>query len=411
MKKILMIALETERWGPARLPEPMAEAGLQIATLCTEQNPLSQSSFVSRHFPLGSVKSWRSFAAALDKVLHAWQPDLVVACDEPVVVMLQHVLKHKRMALRYLTAQHYDKILNSIGYVNQLDAMVLKHNTRLLAESIGVKVPTAQRVDTPEQAVEAANRMGYPVYLKKSFSWAGLGAVSCNDPNDVRTTFKSMHTRTPCYKNFARCLMGRDWYPADSVIEVQQQIAGDSVMYSVSTLRGRVLAGFYAYKATKLGPSGPSTVVSISEHAKARHASENMVAAMGASGFLAFDFIRCVKTDEVYLLECNPRPNQICHLGRSQGVDLCGALSAALHGQPVPLATVAKADNVPLFPQEWLRDEKAAWGQAKSLDIPFKDPKLFQFMLQCGVKRGKSVAKLKYAFKKQGVDMPHYTFG
>jgi formate-dependent phosphoribosylglycinamide formyltransferase (GAR transformylase) len=411
MKKILMIALETERWGPARLPEPMAEAGLQIATFCTEQNPLSQSSFVSRHFPLCSVKSWRTFAAALGKVLDEWKPDLVIACDEPVVVMLHHILKHKRASLRYMSAQHYEKILNSIGYEKQLDAMVLKHNTRLLAESIGVKVPTAHRVETAEQAVQIADAMGYPVYLKKSFSWAGQGAISCNDADAVRAVFQSMHTHTPCYKNFARCLMGRNWYPVKSAIEVQQQIAGDSVMYSVSALRGRVLAGFFANRATMLAANGPSTVVNISEHSACRHAAENMVAAMGASGFLAFDFIRCVKTDEVYLLECNPRPNQICHLGRSQGVDLCGALSAALHGQPVPLATVAKADNVPLFPQEWLRDEKAAWGQAKTLDIPLKDPKLFQFMLQSGVKRGKSVAKLKYAFKKQGVDMPHYTFG
>lgn len=88
MKRVLMIATDGERWGPARLPEPLSNAGIVVAILCPTDNPLSQSSFVSHHYELDKLKSWRAFGSSLAKALADWEPDLVIPCDEIVVVML-----------------------------------------------------------------------------------------------------------------------------------------------------------------------------------------------------------------------------------------------------------------------------------------------------------------------------------
>jgi predicted ATP-grasp superfamily ATP-dependent carboligase len=72
-------------------------------------------------------------------------------------------------------------------------------------------------------------------------------------------------------------------------------------------------------------------------------ASQTMIAALGATGWIGFDFLPDADGKRV-LIECNPRPIPVCHLGGSVGVDLAGALAALLAGgevPPVPLDATA----------------------------------------------------------------------
>lgn len=135
-----------------------------------------------------------------------------------------------------------------------------------------------------------------------------------------------------------------------------------------------------------------------------------MVGAMGASGFVAFDFMICHETGDAYLLECNPRPNQINHLGCQIGANLCDALSAALHNRPVAVSSTLSDKVIPLFPQQWLQNEQTALGEVSKLDIPRNDPKLFNFMLQHGSKRGVSGENLMAALQSSGADCSNYTY-
>jgi hypothetical protein len=397
MKKILMISEECERWGPARLPQPLSEAGLEIAVLCSSNNPLSHSSFVTRYFEMDQMKSWRGFGITLGNVMAQWNPDIIIPCDEPVVVMLHYFLKNKSIAARYLDKHQLNVVQRSIGRVESLDAMVFKYQTRLLAESLGLFVPEARRVTSLKAAENAALEFNLPVYLKKSFSWAGQGAISCVDLAGLKDAFQRFNKRTPFYKKVARRLLRRDWFPVNTTIEVQTQISGESVMYSLAALDGKVLGGFFASKMTTLGPTGPSTIVKISENNQCRLIVEKMVSEMGASGFLAFDFICCSKTGNLYLIECNPRPNQICHLGKMIGSDLCKLLAAALNNEHLDVSFYNGSKIVSLFPQEWLRDQDCALDKIENLDIPTNDLKLFNFMLDFGRGRGHSIEKLSEA--------------
>ena len=401
MKKILMIAHECERWGPARLPEPLAASGLSVAVMCAKQNPLCHSSYITRHFEMAELKSWRAFGKILRRAMTEHKADLIIPCDEPVVVMLHHFIRHETLALRYLTRAQLQVLAQSIGQRERLGAMVLKHETRLLAEMLKVAVPATVLATSAGDAVQKARGIGFPVFVKKSFSWAGRGSILCGDEKDVAKAFMMLSDSTYALKYWARRVFARDWFPATSDIEVQKAIAGDSVMYSVACWRGRVVGGLFAGRQTLTGPQGPSTVVEIGDHETCNAAATKMIASMGASGFVAFDFMRCEKTGAVFLLECNPRPNQICHLGDQVGVDLCGLLAKAMAERPGEAATANDIRTVALFPQEWLRNEQDALSGIDHLDVPKKDSKLFNFMLQRGIDRGRSIDLLTMALKKQ----------
>jgi hypothetical protein len=391
-----MIADECERWGPARLPQPLAEAGVQIAILCSERNPLGQSSFVTHHYKMYKLNSWRQFGKTLKLVMSEWNPDLIIPCDEPVVAILHYFLKNTIVARRYLSESQISVLRRSLGSVDKLDSMVFKYQTRLLAVELNLKVPLARRVNSVAAAERAAIEFGFPVYIKKSFSWAGNGSIVCKDLMHVRSTLYSLNKFTSIGKRLMRRLMGKDWYPVNTAIEVQTHISGDSVMYSVAALDGKVLGGFSGKRLMTLGSSGPSTIVQIAENTKCRFAVEKMISAMGASGFIAFDFILCSNTGTPFLIECNPRPNQVCHLGSLIGIDLCKLLVGGLKNgnENVAECQVKTKSTVSLFPQEWLRDEDSIDDKIPTLDIPSNDFKLFNFMLNYGNEQGKSIEKL-----------------
>jgi hypothetical protein len=411
MKRILMIARDGERWGPARLPEPLTMAGIEVAALCPADNPLCQSSFISCHYILDKPQSWRAFGRKIGMVMADWKPDLVIPCDELVVVMLHYFLKRPRLSALYLEAEHWHVLQRSIGKTDMLDAMVLKHQTRLLAESLGVRVPKSKFVKSVSEAENVAASFGFPVFLKVSFSWAGQGAIRCENPKQLRKAFNGLKIRTSWAKSMARRALARDWYPSESDIEVQEAIIGESMMYCVAALDGKMLGGLFASRAARMGTTGPSTTVTIGENADCRQMSGKMTAAMGASGFLAFDFMLCQSTGEMFLLECNPRPNQICHLGQKVGSDLCQALADGLH-ECAQAPSIPTGDAiVPLFPQTWFQDETSALTGVSSLDVPQNDPKLLEIMLGRGQDKGIARGRMLDLLKLHGMVPQNYTFG
>jgi D-alanine-D-alanine ligase-like ATP-grasp enzyme len=411
MSRILMIADDTERWGPARLPEPLREAGLEVAALCAPGNPLNHSSFLSRRYDLKKLKSWRAFGTSLAAAMTDWKPDLIIPCDELVVAMLHYFLKRPGVARRYLSPLQLDVLQRSIGKTEMLDAMMLKHETMALAKSLGVHCPKSEVVDCEQAAIRAASQLGYPVFLKASYSWGGAGVIACKSPQDVAAAYMQLSKEPSVLKKTARRVLARDWYHVQSTVEVQQTVQGESVMYSVAAKDGHILAGLFAKRMSRNGANGPSTVVTLGENADCRQSAEMILTAFCASGFLAFDFMRCATTGHMFLLECNPRPNQICHLGAQVGQDLCKALAQGMAGEKAAPSAGSKTADIPLFPQAWINDEKEALAAPERLDIPRNDPALFRFMLNYGQEKGRSCSSLFQALKHR-VAMPQtYTFG
>jgi hypothetical protein len=102
---------------------------------------------------------------------------------------------------------------------------------------------------------------------------------------------------------------------------------------------------------------------------------ERLVAVIGCSGFVSFDFI-VDADDRPWLLEMNPRPIGSTHLGRLFGHDLAHAFVTGEAGG----APEADADTVvALFPKELERDPGGSLldrDPAIRHDVPFEEPRV-----------------------------------
>jgi hypothetical protein len=106
-------------------------------------------------------------------------------------------------------------------------------------------------------------------------------------------------------------------------------------MRAISAMEGAVLGGLSAYKLeTHPAPTGPSTVVEFFENVEMAQEAASVTRDFELSGFASFDFMIEAQSGAAYLIELNPRPTPVCHLGGAFGDDLCGALWQQLTGTP-----------------------------------------------------------------------------
>jgi biotin carboxylase len=216
-----------------------------------------------------------------------------------------------------------------------------------------------------------AARLGYPVYIKASFSWAGLGVTRCDNEEQLLRAFPKPR-RGQAVRRWARHLLGRDWFPIDTPIDVQKAIPGESAMFCGVAWRGQMLGGYAARRLEQVYPNGPSRSIHLQHHQQMAAIAESMIEAMGFTGFFSLDFILPVGDEGPVLIECNPRVVPISHLGRQIGVDQAGLLVARMRGgQPsrFPLIT-DKTLDILLFPHSM-----SARSDERSLlrDIPGND--------------------------------------
>ena len=108
------------------------------------------------------------------------------------------------------------------------------------------------------------------------------------------------------------------------------------------------------------GETGASTVLRAIEHEEMTEASKIIVAELGCSGFVAFDFI-VTADDKAYLIEMNARPIACGHLGRLFGHDIYVAMIHHLCGTAYePPEVVDPPRMIALFPRELDRDPVGA---------------------------------------------------
>jgi hypothetical protein len=179
----------------------------------------------------------------------------------------------------------------------------------------------------------------------------------------------------------------RDWFPGTSDLTVQAYVSGQPAMACAAALSGRSLAVLTGFTEQLIGGTGPSSIVRLSEHAGMVSATTAMISAFGASGFISFDFVIDADGHE-HLLECNPRPIQLFHLGPMVGVNLAESLKQALSGdvRDSPIVVKGEAATVALFPHEWYRmSDSPALAQAYH-DVPWEDPRLLKAIVDSVVR-------------------------
>jgi predicted ATP-grasp superfamily ATP-dependent carboligase len=382
--KILIAGLES--WsGVARLPHALQDAGFEVGVACFEDSCLAATRFRERFFP------WRpgcrrggALLRQLAAITHEWRPDFLVPADDPTVVFLARGFERLSSRSRLASLLKF-----SLGNPAALLEAASKHGTLERARQAGLRVPCSRVVAGEAEVLAFACETGFPFLLKQSFGWAGGGVAICRNESEAIAVWRNWH-RKPAWKRhfyaWRNHVRGRElsprWLPADRVIVASQFIAGKPAFCQLTVLAGRVLAGLTALKEkTYPDDKSPSSVVRFVRNEEMRLAAGRLAGAWGLSGFIGFDFILDPRGD-AWLIECNPRPTSIAHLGQRAGEDICLALHHQLAGLPSLSMRQKGTLVVAHFPYEALRDPASPYLTAALHDVPRDDPGLLRRLSQ-----------------------------
>ena len=378
--KILIAGLES--WpGVARLPHALQDAGFEVGVACFEDSCLAATRFRSRYFPWrAGCRRGGAILRRLKTIVDEWHPDFLVPADDPTVVFLSRAFTRLRPVARLASLLKF-----SVGNPAALLEAESKHGTLEQARRCGVRAPRSRVVAGESEVLAFARENGFPILLKQSFGWAGVGVAVCRDAPEVLALWKNWHRRPEWKRRFyawRNSIRGRElgsrWLPPHRVIVASQFIAGKPAMCAATTVEGQMLAGLTALKEKCFpGELNPSSVVRFIRNDEMRQAAGKLVAAWGLTGFVAFDFIVDAQGD-AWLIECNPRPTSISHLGARLGEDICAALYCRLARQPPPPINPGAELVVAHFPQEMLRDPASPYLTKAFHDVPVDDPGLMR---------------------------------
>lgn len=360
--RVLILALNN--WfGAPRLPRAFRRAGFHVTTFAFPGLLIQRSQAVDEALLVSDSVSNEGLCDALFAAIERSRPDIVVPTDDTTVLLL-----HAAAALAP-TAGVSDRaravIEASLGDFRHLPTVRNRKLLAGLAAAVPVRAPEHGFVFSDADALSFAALHGYPVVLKEEDSVAGMGVSICKSQADLEAALLRARRNTAILQ---------------AGLLAQTFIEGRTAMRVVVAQRGRVLGGLSAIKLENWPTStGPSTCVELIEQPEMTATAEAVVAALGYSGFASLDFMLDA-SGRAHLIELNPRPTPISHLGERFGACLCRHLHAGLTGEPTTAGLPqGLPSRVALFPQEWVRDQHSAHLAAGVFhDVPWDEPDLVE---------------------------------
>jgi hypothetical protein len=378
--RVLLFAIQTSHAGSCRLPKAFKEAGFRVGVLGLRRSLLHATRHADEKFRLPARRFEPLIRYGLARAFGNFRPDIIVPCDERAVSVVNYWVADAARAAT-LPPGLRECLDRSLGGLERLPERASKLTTLELARSIGLRTPGEIVVTDPAECRQAAATFGYPVMLKLSHGAGGNGVRLCETPDQLDRAFRDYAHGRSVVKAWRRQLLRREWFGSQFDIVVQEFIHGRPAMSCVAALGGRALAVATGFAEEVTEPMGPASVVRVVDIPQIRQMTERMVTAFGASGFLSFDFIVDDSGDAV-LLECNPRPTQIMHLGNLAGVDLARSFLLALRGGCEAPCEFARGEReTAFFPQEWKRNPENPILATAFHDVPWEDPALLQAIL------------------------------
>jgi len=360
--RILFVALVNDI-GTDRLPMTLAGDGAECAVLSPPGFYCAAPRGVRRWFRLPAHRRlWLGIPFVrprLEAACREWKADLIVPLDN---VSAQYL---RVMAISGLITAHLRGLLErSLGSPSGYHAAFSRAGLMRLAGHLGVHMPRFCVSADPAELLARAQDWGYPVVLKTENTCGGDGVTVIETPDALRA--KAAHLlHGSAYRRSRRDLRRRFWSmaglgeTAGAPPVMQSFMPGIPAMRTASTWQGQVLEGV-SFAAEQVYPpgTGPSTMVRYVDNAEMADTVRRLVAALGCSGFMSFDFMLDETTGRAALIEANPRPIGTTSLGRLFGHDPCAPLLAHLAGEhPIPVQL--EIDGPPviaLFPKEMERD-------------------------------------------------------
>ena len=389
--RILFVALANDI-GTDRLPAALAAGGAACAVLCPPAYYCAAPRGMQRWFPLPKHRGlWLgilSLRPRLEAACREWNAELIVPMDNVsaqclrVLAASASITPHLRILLQ-----------TSFGSPSGYHAACSRSGLMQFAQELGVHLPHFSVSWDPAELLARAQDWGFPVVLKCENTCGGHGVTIARTADELRAAVAKLHSGS--IPRRTRRALGRGFWSMagfggmnGAPPLLQSFMPGVPAMRTVSTWQGQVLDGV-SFVAEKVhpAPTGPSTMVRYVENPEMAETARRLVAALGCSGFMSFDFMLDETTGRAALIEANPRPIGTSYLGHLFGHDPCAPLLACLTGEqlvPVQLQTPAPK-VIALFPKEIERDPKnlrRLSGDGIHHDVPSEEPAVMAHYLR-----------------------------
>ncbi len=362
-KRILLISLD--QWPSCyRFPKPLSQAGFEVVICARERDPINLSRFIDKRFVIPEeIKDRGQLLSVIAQSCIDSEADFLIACDEGSVRLLSSLYAEIKGSNEELHQEIKQLIVSSRGNPEYYNHVFSKKLTIELAQEVGIRTPEQLVCKSVDEVAGFAGEYGYPVVLKGEFGVAGFYVRVCADEREVGAGFEAV---------------GK----AGQVI-AQRFISGKPAMANAAVYEGKLLAcAVFTKKECYPDFKGPSAVVRQIENAEMLEAMRKFAGHTGYTGIISLDFMLDERGD-AFLIECNPRPTPVSHLGHVTGIDLFKALYCAIAGEKYKQdqSGVFEEKNIALFPKELARDNKSHYLYSAYHDVPWDEPELVKYFL------------------------------
>ena len=301
-----------------------------------------------------------------------------------------------------------------------IEAFGLKHKARELAKTNGVPLlPGSDLLSSIEEALTAAETIGYPVMLKSTAGGGGIGMQLCADAKALSESFASVQRTATASFGDARVYLER--FVSDAR-HVEVQLFGDG--------QGRVIAlgerdCSLQRRNQKVIEETPAPLLSDVVRARLHKAATDLGAAVSYISAGTVEFIYDPKREEFYFLEVNTRL-QVEHpvtevvfgidlvewmIRQAAGEDVIGATGVLVpKGAAIEARLYAEKPNANFQPSAGLLTEVVfpesarvdGWITTGTEVTPHYDPMLAKIIVS-GADRASAIAALREALDQSSV--------
>lgn len=281
-----------------------------------------------------------------------------------------------------------------------------------ILEKCCIPRPKGHTVFTTEEALKAANELGYPVLVRPSYVLGGQGmkiAVSDNDIEEYMAIINRYHQEHPILVD--KYLMGKE-VEVDAICD-GEDILIPGIMEHVE--RAGVHSGdsISIYPAQSLSEKTQKVIVDY---------TGKLARSLNVIGLINIQFI--VYNDDVYVIEVNPRSSRtVPYISKVTGIPVVGLASRVILGAKIKelgygTGLAPKSDylaiKMPVFSFEKLRGaeislgpEMKSTGECLGISDKFNEA-LYKAFLGSGIdlpKYKKMILTVKDADKLEAVDI------
>ncbi len=375
----------TFRWsGAARLAVELHAAGCVVQAVAPRGSALHKIAAVERSYPLGLIDP----AGSLRHAIESSCAELIIPFDDRTRRAM-HRIHSDADPTTDAGARLRSRLERSLGPPELYRSLYSRVAIMEIATQCGVRCPATAAVGSADDIARWLVQNPGAAVLKTDGSWGGRETRLICTEADARKAWRQLSRPPGLARCIKRLLLERDPWPLRSRLSgdrprlsIQSYVDGSAGNAAVACLDGDMLGAVQAAVVQSKGPTGPSTVLRVVEHAEMLDAARTMVNRLRMSGLIGLDFILENGTGRAHLIEVNPRATPTSHLVSAEGIDLLASLRSVLgYAGPPPRAGDYHDGRVALFPGELERDPTSVMLDDAYHDVPWQAPDLVELAL------------------------------